>query len=202
MGFGFPFSGKLQRLEHPENVHKPEIRRQNMAKSDSFFIRAKIDNNGALFNEIEIDLGSFVNLGISKSTLLRIHNIQAQYLDVSAPEDPIFDDTGSPGAIVRWQLTTQTQATLVEAADKSFVSGGTYHQVSTPGNLVQPPVETADMNLHEWTNGYLVGVDSMFLAADSSVTWSSGPIRISVVLECTLENATQANSVALALSQQ
>jgi len=179
-----------------------------MAKSDSFFIRASIDNNGALFNEIEIDLGSFVNLGISKSTLLRIHNIQAQYLDVSDPENPIFDDTGSPGAIVRWQLTTQTQATLVEAADKSFVSGGTYHQASsassatTPGLLIQPPVETADMNLHEWTNGYLVGVDSMFLAADSSVTWSSGPIRISVVLECTLENATQANSVALALSQQ
>jgi len=179
-----------------------------MAKSDSFFIRARIENNGALYNEIEIDLGSFVNLGISKSTLLRIHNIQAQYLDVSDPENPIFDDTGSPGAIVRWQLTTQTQATLVPAADKSFVSGGTYHQVSsassatTPGLLIQPPVETADMNLHEWTNGYLVGVDAMFLAADSSVTWSSGPIYISVVMECTLENATQANSVALALSQQ
>jgi len=179
-----------------------------MAKSDSFFIRAQIVNNGALYAQTEIDLGSFVNLGISKSTLLRIHNIQAQYLDDSAPEDPIYDDTGSPGAIVRWQLTTQTQATLVGADDKAFVSGGTYHQASsassssTPGLLIQPPVETADMNLHEWTNGYLVGVDSMFLAADSSVTWSSGPIQINIVLECTLENATQANSVALALSQQ
>ena len=188
--------------------HKPEIRRHSMAKSDSFFIRAQVLNSGAVYNQTEIDLGSFVNLGISKSTLLRIHNIQAQYLDDNNPEDPIYDDTGTPGAIVRWQLTTQTQATLVGADDKAFVSGGTYHQASsassssTPGLLIQPPVETADMNLHEWTNGYLVGVDSMFLAADSSVTWSSGPIQINIVLECTLENATQANSVALALSQQ
>jgi hypothetical protein len=42
----------------------------------------------------------------------------------------------------------------------------------------------------------------MFLRGDSSVTWTSGPIEINIVLECTLENATQANSVALALSQQ
>ena len=173
-----------------------------MAKSDSFFIRAQVLNSGAVYKQEEIDLGSFVNLGISKSTLLRIHNIQVQYLDNSAPDNPIFDDTGSPGAILRWQLTTQTQTTLVGADDKAFISGGTYHQASTPGNLVQPAVETADMNLHEWTAGYLVGVDSLFIAADSSVTWTSGPVQINIVLECTLENATQANSVALALSQQ
>ena len=178
-----------------------------MAKSDSFFIRAQVLNSGAVYLQTEIDLGSFVNLGISKSTLLRIHNIQVQYLDNSSPEDPIYE-SGSPGAMIRWQLTTQTQTTLIGADDKAFVSGGTYHQPSAdtsssaPGLLVQVPVETADMNLHEWTNGYLVGVDSMFLAADSSTTWDSGPIQVNIVLECTLENATQANSVALALSQQ
>jgi len=181
--------------------HKPEIRRQNMAKSDSFFIRAQVLNSGAVYLQTEIDLGSFVNLGISKSTLLRIHNIQVQYLDNSSPEDPIYE-SGSPGAMIRWQLTTQTQTTLIGADDKSFVSGGAFSQASTTGNLIQPPVETADMNLHEWRNGYLVGVDSMFLAADSSTTWDSGPIQVNIVLECTLENATQANSVALALSQQ
>jgi len=40
------------------------------------------------------------------------------------------------------------------------------------------------------------------LAADGSLTVDSGAIYISIVMECTLENATQANSVALALSQQ
>jgi hypothetical protein len=54
----------------------------------------------------------------------------------------------------------------------------------------------------EWRNGYLVGVDSMFFAGDSSATWDNGDIDIVLVLECTLENATQASSVALALSQQ
>jgi hypothetical protein len=53
-----------------------------------------------------------------------------------------------------------------------------------------------------WTNGYLVVVDSIFLGADSSATWDSGDEDISNILECTLENATQASSTALALSQQ
>jgi hypothetical protein len=179
-----------------------------MAKSDSFFIRAQVILSADVTSQTEIDLGSFVNLGISKSTLLRIHNIQVQYLDNSQHSDPIYDDTGSPGAIVRWQLTTVSTAQLVGADDKSYVSGGAFSQASsassatTPGLLIQNPVETHDMNLHEWTNGYLVGVDAMFLRGDSSVTWTSGPIEINIVLECTLENATQANSVALALSQQ
>jgi len=192
----------------PGHVHKPEIKRHIMAKSDSFFIRAQVILSADVTNQTEIDLGSFVNLGISKSTLLRIHNIQVQYLDNSENSDPIYDDTGTPGAIVRWQLTTVSTAQLVGADDKSYVSGGAFSQASAstsaaaPGLLIQNPVETHDMNLHEWTNGYLVGVDAMFLRGDSSVTWTSGPIEINIVLECTLENATQANSVALALSQQ
>jgi hypothetical protein len=173
-----------------------------MAKSDSFFIRAQVTISGVTSAQTEIDLGSFVNLGVSKSTLLRIHNIQAQYLDNNDPASMIYYDGGIPGGMVRWQLTTQTQSALVGADDKSFVSGGAYSQASTTGVLVQNADETADMNLHEWRNGYLVGVDSMFLRGDSSATWDSGDIDINIVLECTLENATQANSVALALSQQ
>ena len=53
-----------------------------MAKSDSFFIRGSVDTNGSTYAQSEIDLGSFVNLGVSKSTLLRIHNISVQYADV------------------------------------------------------------------------------------------------------------------------
>jgi len=184
------------------NVHKPEATREFMAKSDSFFIRAQVTISGVTSAQTEIDLGSFVNLGVSKSTLLRIHNIQAQYLDSDNHDAMIYYDGGIPGGMIRWQLTTQTQTALVGADDKSFVSGGSYSQASTTGVLVQNADETADMNLHEWRNGYLVGVDSMFLRGDSSATWDSGAVDINIVLECTLENATQANSVALALSQQ
>jgi|TARA_R110000824_G_scaffold389566_2_gene585707 hypothetical protein len=173
-----------------------------MAKSDSFFIRAKVTVTGVTYNQTEIDLGSFVNLGVSKSTLLRVHNIQAQYMDNDDKSAMIYYDGGIPGGIVRWQLCTQTQAALTDAADKSFISGGAYAQASTTGVLVQTADESADMNLHEWSQGYLVGVDSLFLGADSSATWDSGAIDVIVVMECTLENATQANSVALALSQQ
>jgi len=173
-----------------------------MAKSDSFFIRAKVVPAGTAFTETAIDLGSFVNLGISKSTLLRLHNVQAMYMDDDDTDSMIYYDGGIPGGMIRWQLTTQTQSALVSSDDKSFVSGGIYSQASTTGNLVQPASESADVNLHEWTNGYLVGVDSIYLAARSSAAWDTANIRISVVLECTLENATQASSTALALSQQ
>ncbi len=53
-----------------------------MAKSDSFFIRAQSDAaSGGAYAQAEIDLGSFVNLGVKSSTLLRIHNVAVQYAD-------------------------------------------------------------------------------------------------------------------------
>ena len=173
-----------------------------MAKSDSFFIRAKVQVSGVTYNETTIDLGSFVNLGVSKSTLLRIHNVQAQYLDNNDKSSMIYYDGGIPGGMLRWQLTTQTQSNLVSATNKSYVCGGAYSQASTTGVLVQNADETADANPAEWRNGYLIGVDNMYLGADSSATWDSGDVDICVVLECTLETATQASSTALALSQQ
>ena len=173
-----------------------------MAKSDSFFIRAKVTVSGVTYGQTEIDLGSFVNLGVSKSTLLRIHNVEAQYTDNSDKSAMIYYDGGIPGGILRWQLTTQTQSALIDADDKSFVTGGAYSQASTTGVLVQNADMTADANPQDWRNGYLIAVDSMFLGADSSATWDSGDVDICVVLECTLETATQASSTALALSQQ
>jgi hypothetical protein len=173
-----------------------------MAKSDSFFIRAKVTVSGVTYGQTEIDLGSFVNLGVTKSTLLRIHNVEAQYTDNSDKTAMIYYDGGIPGGILRWQLTTQTQSALIDANDKSFVTGGAYSQASTTGVLVQNADMTADANPQDWRNGYLIGVDSMFLGADSSATWDSGDVDICVVLECTLETATQASSTALALSQQ
>ncbi len=173
-----------------------------MAKSDSFFIRAKVTVSGVTYAQKAVDLGSFVNLGVSKSTLLRIHNVEAQYTDNSDKSAMIYYDGGIPGGILRWQLTTQSQTELIDAEDKSFVTGGAYSQASTTGNLVQNADQTADANPQDWRNGYLVAVDSMFLGADSSATWDSGDADICVVLECTLETATQASSTALALSQQ
>ena len=86
-----------------------------MAKSDAFFIRAKLDQSGATFVDQEIDLGSFVNLGVSKSTILRIHAIEVQIADKDAPEKGPF--TSGATMNIGWDLTTQQQSTLVHLND-------------------------------------------------------------------------------------
>jgi hypothetical protein len=175
-----------------------------MAKSDSFFIRAKVDVDVApAFAQTEIDLGSFVNLGVTKSTLLRIHNIQVQYADDTNIELPIYS-IAVPGGKIGWQLCTQTQTELVHATDKALVASGslTLYGDSTSTAHGQGMFEAEDINPQHWKNGYLVGVDTMFLGSDNAGTISSGAANICIVMECTLETATQASSTALALSQQ
>lgn len=165
-----------------------------MAKSDAFFIRAKVTSNGTTFTQEEIDLGSFVNLGVSKSTLLRIHSVTAMIADSNGPQTPILD---SADARVAWQLTTQTQSALVMADDKSMVASGglTFKTGVTPSH-------DYDVNPQEYQKGYLIGVDSLYLGVDCNTSFDSGDVVISIILESTLENATQASSTALALSQQ
>tara|TARA_Y100001963_G_scaffold146586_1_gene221763 strand:- start:1162 stop:1659 length:498 start_codon:yes stop_codon:yes gene_type:complete len=165
-----------------------------MAKSDAFFIRAAVTSNGTTYAQEEIDLGSFVNLGVSKSTVLRCHSVTAMIADSNGAQNPILH---SADARTAWQLTTQSQSALVFADDKSMISSGglTFKTGVTPGH-------DYDVNPHMYTKGYLVGVDTLYLAVDNSTGFDSGEVVISVILECTLENATQANATALALSQQ
>ena len=176
-----------------------------MAKSDSFFIRASVafPAGGGDFNQTEIDLGSFVNLGVSKSTLMRIWNIQVQFTDDTGVEHMIYS-IAVPGGSVGWQLCTQTQTALVQATDKSRVASGKLNCFgdSTSTAHSQQVTESQDINPSQWKNGYLIGVDSLFLGADASNTISSGVGDVNIVMECTLETATQASSTALALSQQ
>jgi hypothetical protein len=179
-----------------------------MAKSDSFFIRAGVTTNAGTYAQTEIDLGSFVNLGVSKSTLLKIHNISVQYADSDDVGDRISDSSGN---MIGFQLTTQTQSDLVYATDKSLVSSGSLQlyngQIAEDGSAAADfatAFVTQDMDVapQNWQNGYLVGVDSMFLGTKAAGALDSGNVTVSIVLECELTTATQANSVALALSQQ
>ncbi len=179
-----------------------------MAKSDSFFIRAQVTSDGSTFVEAETDLGSFVNLGVSKSTLLRIHNIAVQYTDAEGTADAI---SGASALKVAWQLTTQSQTALVRATNKSLVSSGSLQaynaQVAEDGSASADFATgfiTQDMDVapQDWKNGYLIGVDQLYMGIDQNGTFASGNITVAIVMECTLEAATQANSVALALSQQ
>lgn len=179
-----------------------------MAKSDSFYIRAKVVQNGTTYTQEEIDLGSFVNLGVKSSTLLRIHNVAVQYADSNEVQDAI---SGASALKVAYQLTTQSQTALVYADDKSLVSSGSlalYNAQTAEDGSASADFSTGfttdrqDIAPQDWTNGYLVGVDSMFLGIDGNGTATSGNVVVSIVMECTLESATQASATALALSQQ
>ena len=118
----------------------------------------------------------------------------ASYFDSNLFPNPILD---AADAKVSFQLTTQSQTALVLPTDKSMVSSGSL--IIKTG---MTPSQDYDVAPQMFKNGYLIGTDSIFMGADLSATLDSGEVTIAIVLECTLENATQANSVALALSQQ
>tara|TARA_Y100000361_G_scaffold114206_1_gene104654 strand:- start:383 stop:889 length:507 start_codon:yes stop_codon:yes gene_type:complete len=168
-----------------------------MAKSDSFFIRARITTNGTTFAENAIDLGAYVD-ALGKS-VLRIHNIQVKYgAGVFAPSlaSGIVQSTA-------FQVTTQSQTSMVVLDDKSLIASGSLvlSNASAAASGVSTINDNMDIGPQHWTNGYLVGVEQIYLGTDSS---TAGPevTEISVVLECTVETLSQNAAMALALSQQ
>ena len=190
-----------------EYAYRPQCEPGGMAKSDSFFIRGKVSTDGTTYVQTEIDLGSYVNLGVSKSTLLRIHNISVQVLGKASSISAISSSTGFA---MLHQLTTQSQSEIVYADDKSLIASGSLRgynaQIAEDGSAAGDfatgfVTEHFDVAPQDFRNGYLVGVDSLFLGTDLSTT-NVTDMSICYVMECTLESATQANSVALALSQQ
>lgn len=172
-----------------------------MAKSDSFFIRAKVQQAAASngFVENTIELGSYVNLGVSKSTLLRIHNIATQIIDESAKMSGPYKSGNVLN--IGYQLTTQSQTALVDLTDKSVIASGRYSVMVGAGDEFFE-ADVKDVMPQDWKNGYLIGVDTLYLSFAADQNSDAGAYDLCVQLECTLENATQANSVALALSQQ
>jgi len=166
-----------------------------MAKSDSFFIRATVLTDGTNFNQTSIDLGSFVDaLG---KTVLRIHNASISY---GSPLDLPFTGVNGEG-MAAFQLTTQSQTDLVGADNRSTISSGALYAASggTP-NSTTSLTQVMDIAPQQWTGGYLVAVESIFLGVDQAGLDLVD--QVTIVLECTVETMTAAASMALALSQQ
>ena len=165
-----------------------------MARSDSFFIRATVDTDGTNFAQTSIDLGSFVDaLG---KTVLRIHNASVSYQSPgTVPTTPVNNS-----AVCGWQLTTQSQTGLVGAINRSTISSGALTLTGDAAALLVQMSEALDIAPQEWSGGYLVAVESIFLGVDQSI--AALVDEVTIVLECTVETMTQAASMALALSQQ
>ena len=169
-----------------------------MARStDSFFIRASVTSTGGAFNQTEVDLGAYVD-ALGKS-VLRIHSIALQTYP-----DAIGNDWAIPAntqANLSWQLSTQTQTGLVSAADRSVVSTGRL-DISNDGSGTGWTSLSHDSDIlpQDWTNGYLIAVESLYLGADADAQIAVGNVEI--VMECTVETLSQQAAMALALSQQ
>tara|TARA_R110000824_G_scaffold109664_1_gene257433 strand:- start:163 stop:660 length:498 start_codon:yes stop_codon:yes gene_type:complete len=165
-----------------------------MARSDSFFIRATVATDTTNFNQTSIDLGSFVDaLG---KTVMRIHNASISYQSPgTVPVVPAANQE-----VCSFQLTTQSQTSLVGAVNRSTISSGTLLLAGNGAQELQYMSESLDIAPQEWTGGYLVAVESIFLGVDQSI--AALVDEVTIVLECTVETMTASASMALALSQQ
>ena len=165
-----------------------------MAKTDAFFIRATVPTNGTTYAQAAIDLGAYVD-ALGKS-VLRIHNIAVQY---GSPLDVPTVTANSTNGIA-FQVTTQTQTDMVSADDRSLIAGGKLVIGGDAGGVVNIMSESLDVAPQHWTKGYLVGVETVYLATDATANVSLDEINI--VMECTVETLSQSAAMALALSQQ
>jgi hypothetical protein len=173
-------------------LHRLRLAR-DMAKTDSFFIRASVTTqNDGSFDQASIDLGSYVD-ALAKS-VLRIHNVSVTVANNANNLPPSAGTT----ADCAWQLTTQSQSALVAPTDRSVISSGAIRVVAPGGDMF----DVSDMLPQTWTNGYLVGVEQIYLGALAEANFSTTNITVSVVMECTVESLSQSSAMALALSQQ
>jgi hypothetical protein len=163
-----------------------------MARTDSFFIRATVPTDGQNFSQSAIDLGSYVD-ALGKS-VLRIHNISVQYgTPLESYAGAIDTSTG-----VYFQLTTQQQTQSVDISNRSVIASGSL-AIATGTAIVEMMDSSLDVGPQDWTDGYLVAVEQLYLGVQQSFNHLNS---VSIVLECTVETMTQAAAMALALSQQ
>jgi hypothetical protein len=179
-------------------IHRLRVAR-DMAKTDSFFIRKTVNiGRTNAYAEDSIDLGAYVD-ALGKS-VLRIHNCQVTYSDNTGRSSEIAPNDG---AVAQFQLVTQSQTDIVLPSDKSLISSGRIHmyQSGPSPDLAWNVSEGNDINLQEWTNGFLVGVEQIYLGGSANTAFE-GNVYVTVVLECTVETLSSAAAMALALSQQ
>tara|TARA_B100000424_G_C22931890_1_gene495720 strand:+ start:794 stop:1309 length:516 start_codon:yes stop_codon:yes gene_type:complete len=171
-----------------------------MAKKDTFFIRAEVNlGHDGTFTQAEIDLGSYVNVGVKSSTLLRIHGVQTAFTDANGLSPQLPANTA---ASLAYQLTTESQGGMVRLSDKSVVGSGCVGLRNPDGSPNPASQEAITDNFpQDFVEGYLIAVDTLYLAGVAEADFATDVI-VSIAMEVTMEKATQAGAASLALSQQ
>tara|TARA_Y100001973_G_C5187946_1_gene329053 strand:+ start:89 stop:610 length:522 start_codon:yes stop_codon:yes gene_type:complete len=173
-----------------------------MAKTDHFYVRAEAVGAAASNTDISIDLGAFVD-ALGKS-VLKIHSISIAIQDEGTPGGNIAC-TANNTHTVNWQLSTQALGAYDSLDNKSVISRGAT-ALMNGGNGSAGLVSVADIGDRvdqRWVDGYLVAVEQIYFRADTdSTNLSTGPLTVSIMLDCTVESLTKDAAMALALSQQ
>jgi hypothetical protein len=179
-----------------------------MAK-DTFFLRGQVicaaDQNRDV---AEIDLGAFVNLGTTKPQVLRIHSIQVAWTDEQGLV-PSIDAAAAVGdaksAFSSVALTTKATP-LANPAIPMLNDDETVFSAAVVGsnlnNDVDQGIMTASTDLapQHLVNGYLVGVDTLYLYGIADNGWAE-TLAISICMECSTEAVSKDSAIGLALSQ-
>lgn len=141
-------------------------------------------------------MGAYVD-ALGKS-VVRLHTLAVQY---GSPTGVVGIGGGGATATTAFQLTTQSQGAMVNASDRSLIASGRLLGANDTASATLGFVtEHLDVAPQTWRNGYLIGVEQIYLATDSVDTAMVD--EITVVLECTVETLSQSAAMALALSQQ
>jgi hypothetical protein len=132
-------------------------------------------------------------------SVLRIHNIAVQTYPVLPGDE--WSITGNSDARLGFQITTQSQGSMLSADDKAVVATGGLNLVNTgSGAGITFMSQDSDILPQMWRNGYLVAVEEIYLGVEGDAQLAVG--NVSIVMECTVETLSQNAAMALALSQQ
>jgi hypothetical protein len=182
-----------------------------MPKSETFLLRGQvIPGNSQTRIEAEIDLGSYVNLGIAKGTALRVHSVQVQICD-SLGTVPTINASAAggetKGTFVNTAITTAQVPASFDAAEMpqlnqdyvmftSSITGQNGNDDADQG-ILSHDLDIAPQHLSQ---GYLLAVDTLYMYAIADDAWAEA-VYVNFCLECSIEKITQSTAVSLSLSQ-
>ena len=180
--------------------------------AETFFLRAQAITTQGSENrvETEVDLGSYVNLGIAKGTALRVHGVQMQVCDsIGLPPISAFDATAGESvsayacaAITTAQVPSSFGATEMPQLNEDYVmfSAAVIQTNQSADNDQGIQSHSLDIAPQHMQKGYLLAVDNLYVYAAADDSWSED-LHFNFILECSLEKITQSTAVSLSLSQ-
>ena len=175
------------------------------ASTDSFFIRGRVNAGNTNVQGITtIDLGAYVDaLG---QAVLRIHKVAVEVADVNG--GTLTLDAGlTTTASLRMALTTAYPSSALTSpilSDNSTIATG-HMVVDGSGDAISAAIPASvsddfDRMDENWTNGYLIAVDNIYLSGIASTGFAEA-VYVGIALECTVEKLDERSAIALSLSQ-